>query len=200
MMTTRLFSTGRRVRGLRLALPWLCLALFALIPQAQSGGSGNGGGLGSGISNGEEVTSLPVVDDTSGLTFVGGLRDLRSLGISLRGSGRVDVRRIDRTTFAVTLVGDYVAEVDRRALARGNVAVLFSGGVPYRGGFAVLDVAGSSTVVPSERIPLPLARLAASPRAQGDLLTLIAFARRGARTHIGASFAPERVTLTQRTF
>jgi hypothetical protein len=48
-------------------------------------------------------------------------------------------------------------------------------------------------------VPLPVGRLAASPRAQGTLLVLEAFGRR-ARTHLDADYSVDRVTLTQISF
>ena len=189
----------------RWTLAWLFLALSALTAHATGGGGGNTGGSGSpdGSTNastpGDEVTSLPVRSDSAGLTFVGSVRELRALQLTLTGTGRVIVERLDRAQVAVTLMGDYVVGLDRAALSRSSVGILFRGGAPFQGGMARLEIGSSGPIFLSpERVPLPLARLAASVRAQGDLVTLDVFGLRNERAHVGANFATDRVTLVQR--
>lgn len=183
-------------------LAWLLLAAFGLSASAAGGGSGSGSGSAppgpTELSPGEEGTSLPIVNDTHGLTLVVRLRELRALAITLHGRGHIDVSRVGGGLIAVTLVGDYVLELDRAALARSSVVVLFRGGAAFQNGLAFLQIGSSAPVtLDAERVPLPVARLAASPRAQGNLLTLDVLAR-GTSAHVTASFARDRVTMTQR--
>ena len=197
-------SDGARLT-VRMVLAWFLLALFpvAVLASGGGGGSGTGGSSSDPSANssspGEEVTSLPMVEDNSGVTFLGGLRELRAVVIGIQGQGRIDVRRMGRL-FAVTLVGDFRVELDRTALARSSVQVLFRGGAAFQGGTAYLQIGTSSLSLPAERVALPLGRLASSPRAQGDLVTLAVFGLRGAQEHIGANFSTDRVVLTQRAF
>jgi hypothetical protein len=185
------FHSSSRSSPKRTGLRWAWLAiLLAFLPLTSWAG---------GV-NGEEVTSLPVVSDTSGVTFVGGLPELRALAFQINGAGRIDVRRVERQLFAVTFVGDYRISLDRAALARSNVQVLFTGGAAFQGGTALLTVADSDPQsVPAERVPLPLSRLAAAPRVTGMLVDLQVFGLRTQRAHIGADFGRSRVTLFQRT-
>lgn len=213
-MKTNQFCTGGerpRTKG-RWALAWLLVGMFSLDTWAgggPSGGNDQGGSRPPGwggnqnddntncSSPGDEVTSLPLVNDTHGLTFIGSLRELRALHISVRGSGRIDVQRIGRHEIAVTLMGDYRVELDRLALAISNVRVLFFGGMPFDDGVAVLQVGSSTPVMlDPERVPLPVVRIAAATRAQGQLLTLDVTAR-GRHAAVTASFGRGRVVLTQ---
>lgn len=191
--------------GLRWALSFLTLVLLTL-PSAARGGGGGGSGSGpadnpdsstNASSPGDEVTSLPMVGEYSGLTFVGTARAIRSLNLDVTGSGRLAIVRLGGGNVAVTFTGDYRIQLDRDALARGDVAVLFRGGRAFQGGFARLEVGDSVLLLDPERVPLPLARLAASPRAQGELVTLDVVSLRHAG-HVEAHFGTERVTLFQR--
>jgi hypothetical protein len=180
-------------------LAWLFLAAFVLHGWADGSGGGSGSGTaGSGFSPGEEGNSLPVVGDSHGLTLMGSIAELRAVTLSVQGQGQIDVVRVARGVVAVTLVGDYRVQLDRAALARSNVAVLFRGGAAFQDGIAMLQIGASAPMVlDPERVPLPVARLAASPRAQGNLLTLDVQAR-GRRALVSGDFATDRVTLTQR--
>jgi hypothetical protein len=183
------------------ALAWLFLAVLGL-NAAAAGGGGQSGGSGAPptpteLSPGEEGSSLPIVSDTHGLTFIGPFRELRTLALSIRGNGHIDVRRLGRGQVAVTLVGDFRVELDRAALVRSSVEVLFLGGMAFHDGVAVLQIGGSTVRLDAERVHLPVPRLAASRRAQGNLLALDVVAR-GRQAHVEASFALDRVTMTQR--
>ncbi len=200
-MKTRLCNKGGAPRSWTSGvLAWILLAAFGLCASAAGGGSGTGSTppVPTDLSPGEEGTSLPIVGDVHGLTFVGRLRELRTLAITLRGRGQIDVSRIGGGLLAVTLVGDYSLELDRAALARSSVMVLFRGGAAFQDGLAFLQIGGSAPVtLDAERVLLPVPRLAASPRAQGSLLSLDVLAR-GTSAHVTADFALERVAMTQR--
>jgi hypothetical protein len=182
-------------------LAWLLLAAFGLCASAAGGGSGSGSIPPAPTELtpvGEEGNSLPIVRDVHGLTFVGPLRELRALAITLRGRGFIDVSRVGGGLLAVTLVGDYAVELDRAALAGSSVAVLFRGGTAFQGGLAFLQIGSSAPLtLDPERVPLPVGRLAASPRAQGSLLALDVQAR-GTSAHVTADFLSDRVAMTQR--
>jgi len=165
------------------------------------GGSSNSGSTDPDSSNvtGDDVTSLPIVQDAAGLTLIGTLSELRALQLSVSGRGQVDIVRQGRGVFAVTLVGDYRLEIDRGVLARTNVEFVFRGSGPFQGGLAELVIGTSAPVVLSpDRVPLPFGRLAASLRAMGNLLTLDAFGVRGQRAHIEALYLTDRVVIAQR--
>jgi hypothetical protein len=213
MMT---FSRTAVPRGARQLLPWVLLSLLSASSWAGGGtggggngggghgGGGSGGGSGDPTTNssspGEEVTSLPVVDATSGLTLIGSLRQMRGIVTAVNGVGTVSITRLGRHQFALTFVGDYRVVLDRAALAASDLGVYFRGGAPFQGGIAVLQI-GSSTPVrlPAERVLLPLGRMAASARVQGTQLTLDAVGLRTARAHIEADFARAEVTIFQRS-
>jgi len=184
--------------GASCALAWLLLSIVGASAWADGGGSGSGTPGDEGFAPGEEGGSLPIVDDTHGLTLVGRVVDLRSLAMTIQGRGHIDLVRLGGGVVALTFVGDYRIEVDRAALVRSNVNVLFRGGAAFRDGIALLKI-GSSTPVPqdAERVPLPVARIASSPRAQGTLMTLDVQAR-GHQAFIAADFGPARIALTQR--
>jgi hypothetical protein len=108
------------------------------------------------------------------------------------------VQRLGRRV-VVTFVGDYRIDADRAALARSSVEVLFRGGAPFADGFASLQIGGSDAVLlDSQRVPLPLVRLAGIARAQGELLTLDVYSPVPHQAHLVASFGSTRVTLSQR--
>ena len=178
---------------LRWTLSLLLLTLFSLTSWA-------GGGVNNARPESDDVTAMPIVQDTAGLTFLGSAQDMRALVISLQGRGRIDVLRVGPNTFAVTLVGDYQVVLDRAVLARSTVPVVFRGGAPFDTGLAMLQIGSSSPMLLApDRVPLFLARLADSPRAQGDLLTLDVFGPRGKHAHVDGHFSPDLVTLTQRS-
>ena len=202
-------------RGARQLLPWILLSLLAASSWAGGGpgggsGGGNGGGHGGGngggshgdptdvsnsCSGGEEVTSLPVVDATCGLTLVGSLRQMRSIVTSANGVGTVTVTRLGRHQFALTFTGDYRVVLNRAALASSDLGVYFRGGVPFQGGIAVVQIGSSAPVsLPADRVLLPVGRMAASSRVQGTQLTLDAAGLRTARAHIAADFGRAEVT------
>jgi len=194
-------ESGGQCTGASWWLAWLLLAAFGLNAWADSGGGGSGTPGGQGfVPTGEEGGSLPLVRDSHGLTLVGQVAELRALGITLQGRGHIDVARIGGGLVAVTLVGDYRLEVDRAALVRSNVSVLFRGGAAFQDGIALLKIGSSAPLVfDAERVPLPVARLASSPRAQGSLLSLDVQAR-GHQAFLTADFGQTRITLTQRIF
>jgi hypothetical protein len=201
------FYNGRSARATRAVFAGFFLAILSLAAFA-AGGGGNSSGGGpnptdpstNASSPGEEVTSLPMVSDESGITFIGGLRELRGLFLDVRGSGRVAVQRLGYRRFAVTFVGDFRLELDRRLLVSTATSSLFIGGAAFQGGVALLQIGDSpAQVVSAERVLLPIARLAASPRAQGALVSLSAFGRRS-RAALGVNFAADRVVVTQRIF
>jgi hypothetical protein len=164
-----------------------------------SGGSSNDPSA-DASSPGEEVTSLPVVDATAGLTLVGRLRELRAVVTSVRGAGRIHVQPLGDRRLAVTFIGDYRVGLDRSTLANTGLAVSFRGGAPFQGGFAYLQIGSSLPVlVPAERVALPVARLASTPRALGKLIQLDAFGLRAQRAHLEAEFARQEVVLYQRS-
>lgn len=183
-------------------LSWLFLLLFSV--QVRAGGSGSPGATSVDTpsvasSPGEEVTSLPMVNAASGLTLVGAPRELRAALLDFRGNGHILVRQIDRRLFAVTFDGEYRVRLDRDALVLGNVHAYFQGGLDFTGGRALLTVGDSDPVaVDPARVPLPLARLAADPQAQGALLGLRVIGRAGHRAMLGASLDARYVTVTQR--
>lgn len=182
-------------------LAWILLAAFGVCASAAGGGSGGSSTPPAPtelMGPTEDGNSLPMVGDVHGLTFVGRLRELRALSITLRGRGQIDVSRLGGRLLAVTLMGDYAVELDRAALANSSVMVLFRGGAAFRDGVAFLQIGSSGPVtLDAERVTLPVPRLAASPRAQGSLLGLDVIAR-GASAHVTASFSLDRVTMTQR--
>lgn len=201
MTMTRHHQRKGAQAGLRWALSWLLIAVFSAATWSQ-GGTNNGSDPSDSDNNsspGEEITGLPMLNDAPGLTLVGGLRELRALGLSARGRGQIVFTRLARTTYALTFSGDYRVELDRRALAGSSVVVFFHGGAPFEGGLAVLQVGSSSpVVVGAERVPLPIGRLAGSRRARGDLLTMDASGNRMHRAQLVANFGAERIVLSQR--
>lgn len=200
MTTTRHHDTNGAQVGLRWTLSWLLIALFSTAAWSQ-GGAGSGSDPSDSNNNsspGEEITGLPMLNDAPGLTLVGGLRELRAVGISVRGRGQILLTRLGRNTFALTFSGDYRVELDRRAVARSGVAMFFHGGAPFHGGLAVLQIGSSTPVLlGAESVQLPVARLAASPRALGDLVTMDASGNRMHQAHIVANFGQDRITLSQ---
>ena len=194
-MMTNWTARGAVRTGTTWVLAWLLVALLGIEASAQ-GGSGPPGQ--NGCSPGEEGTSNPLTNDSHGLTFVGQMRELRALAIAVRGTGRVDVVRLGGGMAAVTLVGDFVVVLDRAALARSNVSVMFRGGAAFQDGVALLQIGGSTPVtMDAERVPLPVVRLAGMRRAQGSILSLEVQAR-GRSAFVAANFATDRVTMTQR--
>jgi hypothetical protein len=147
----------------------------------------------------DDVAGLPVVADTAGVTFVGDVSELRSLALSVQGQGRIAVATLPRGGLVITFVGNYRIDLDRAALARSHVAVLFRSGAAFDGGSAVLDIGdSSSSFLDAGRIPLPLGRLAAVPRLLGDVLSLDVAGPTGHRAHVAANLGTDRVTLFQR--
>jgi hypothetical protein len=185
---------------------WLLLVLFAPAEWSQGGGSGAGNDPRDPrdptvTSPGEEVTTLPIVDGTSGVTLVGRMLAIREVIATANGNGVITVTRLARRQFAVTFAGDYRIVLRRGRLALGDVDVLFRGGTTFQGGHAVVQIGRSAPVqVPSERVPLPLARIAAAPRAQGTLVALDAFGLGSEHLRLVADFGLRDVTLLQRSF
>ncbi len=166
-----------------------------------SGGSSGGSVGGTSMTSvpGDDVVGLPARADSPGITFVGEMRELRSLDARFQGRGRIDVNLLPSGLVALTFVGNYRIEVDRAALARSHVAVLFRSGSTFTDGRAQLVLGGSSSAfLTPQRLPLPLARLAESPSVQGAFLTLDALGPNSEQAHVGVHFGAERVTLFQR--
>lgn len=187
-----------RLSTVVLALGALGLGAWAGGPGAGRPGSNNNGDEDeNSCSPGEEVTSLPMVVAPTGLTLIGEPAAIRPLVLEVDGHGQVLVQRLDRGRVAVTLVGDYRVEFDRRALARTDVQVLFRGGEPFAGGYGLLSLAGGEPfAVPAERVPLPLSRLAGSTfSGLGVELHLVGPERE--RVSGGAFFRGDRVIWLQ---
>lgn len=150
-------------------------------------------------SPGDDIGTLPARAEVSGITLLGSLAELRSLGLVLRGQGRVEIVPLTRLGYAVTFFGTYRIELDRAALARTNVAVLFRSGATFTDGRAQLAIGGSvSAFATPRRVPLPLRRLAEAPEVQGDFLSLHILGPLGNQAHVVAAFDRERVALFQR--
>jgi hypothetical protein len=99
---------------------------------------------------------------------------------------------------AVTFAGDYRIELDRAALALGEVTVLFRGGRAFQGGLARLAIGDAAPVyLDPERVPLPLGRIAQSPRLRGELVSLDVLSR-SHQARVEAHFGSSRATLFQR--
>jgi hypothetical protein len=201
-MFSAMFSTGVVPPGARWALSGLVLVVLSLSTAARGGGGPGGSNPQDTSTNasspGDEVTSLPMVEEQSGLTFVGSARAIRHLDVAVVGRGRITVMRLGGGTVAVTLTGDYRVELDRAALALGEVSVFFRGGRAFDGGLARLEIGDSDPVfLDPERVPLPIGRIAANLRSQGVLVTLDVASRRHS-AHLEAHFGTERVTVLQR--
>lgn len=201
MIQARTFSRNRPGPGGALrALPWLFLTLFSFVASAAGGGGDTPPTSSPNVfsSPGDEVTSLPIVQDATGLTFLGSLPELRSLDASFGGRGRLQILELPSGAYAVTVLGNMSVELDRGALAHSGIEVFFRGGDSFRGGVARLQILDSRPVfLETERVPLPLGRLA-STRIQGDVLALDLLGPRGNRGHVDVACTAERVTLLQR--
>ena len=178
------------------------LLLCCLPARAGAVGSSNNNSDSNDVASSpaDDITSLPVVAaDDSGITFVGTGTDLRALGLVFEGDGRLDVVTLPRGGYALTFVGDFRIDVDRAALARGRVGVLFRSGHHYIDGRARLELGDSSTAfLATRRTPLPLGRLAQAPSVQGHFLTLDLLGPNADRARVAGYFDTDRVTLLQR--
>jgi hypothetical protein len=198
MIHPMLQNSGNRLRSLLLLVT---LALLASVARADGGGTTAGGGApgnSNSVSTGDEVVSLPVLADPSGLTLVGQREHLRALVLAVEGDGTAFLQRLGRGRVAVTWMGNFRIQLDRRALARGEVDFLFRGGRLFDGGLALLSIAGGDPrFVPSERIPMPASRLAGSG-FEGLGLELAVRAMGGQSARGSAAFRGGRVVWTQR--
>ena len=190
--------------SLRHVLSLAFVAGFVAFASAAPGGGGDGGNnQGSSdpqtnsSSPGDDVTSLPI-SSPSGTILVGSPRAVRALVQAYDGRGSVTVQRLAPGRIAATFSGNLRLTLDRSLLASGQVLVLYHGG-PGEGGVLTF-VSQRPTQVETERLPLPLARMAASSLT-GDWLTLQAFAEH-ALTNLGVTSDRRSVVLTQfvRTF
>jgi len=176
-----------------------CAALFLVLgatARAQSSGSG-GDPTNDGASPGDDVTSLPIFNDPTGLTLVGLPGEIRALVLEVRGTGRVYVEPVSRTAVAVTFMGALQVDLDRRALALSSVGVLFRGGGLFHGGVAQLSVLGSApAILPADRVPMPLGRIARTAFEGRGVRLEVMGARMGSLVGV-ASFGPDRVTWAQ---
>ena len=165
------------MHALFLVLARRCALLALLCITATSLASAGGGPNNStdpqsdASSPGDDVTSLPLVGP-SGTTFVGSPRALRATLLGIEGRGELTVQRLAPGIVAATFSGNVQLRLDRDMLASGQVLVLYRGGVDEGGLLTLLDQAPQR--VETERLPLPLARLAAST-ISGSWLTLQAF-------------------------
>jgi hypothetical protein len=185
-----LFSFLARRTAL-LALAGVCLA-----PLLVAGGGPNNSGAtdpqADSSSPGDDVTGLPFTGP-SGTTFVGSPRALRATILGVEGSGGLLVQRLSPGIVAATAYGNVQVRLDRARLASGEVLVVYRGGVDEGGMLKLLDQA--PTPVETERLPLPLPRLAAST-VDGQWLTLQAFAEASV-THVSVAARQNSVVLTQ---
>lgn len=174
----------------------LCGSLLVLGVMAAPGGGGNNQGSSDPQTNssspGDDVTSLPFTGPT-GTTFVGSPRVLRALILDVAGSGSITVQRLAPGRVAATLSGTLQVTLDRTLLASGEVLVLYRGQVDEAGLLSL--VGGSPTLVDTERLGLPLARLAGSSLT-GRLLHLQSFGDTQA-TDVAVTGDRRSVTLAQ---
>jgi len=200
MKQTHSSSEPRRRSGVRAALAGLFLALGVLPAAASTTGGGSTNSSGSTMaSGGDDVVGLPVRADLSGITLVGELGELRALQLVVRGEGSIRALSLPSGAVALTFMGDYQIELDRVALARSHVAILFRSGAAFGDGRAQLQLGGSSTSFETpQRLPLPVARLAGDSAVQGDFLGLGLLGQDGHQARILASFGTDKVTLLQR--
>lgn len=174
----------------------LCAAFLALGLAAAPGGGGNNQNSYdpqvNSSSPGDDVTSLPFTGPT-GTTLVGSPRALRALVLDVAGSGSLTVQRLAPGRVAATFSGTLQVTLDRRVLASGQVLVVYRGQEDEAG---LLSLAGGNpTLVDTERLGLPCARLAES-NLTGRWLRLESFA--GAQATTVAVTADRRtVTLAQ---
>jgi len=139
----------------------LTTLFLALAAATASAGGGGGGNTPAPFSGGEEIGSLPVVQDPTGLTLVGSPAEIRAVVLEVRGRGGVQLQRLGHGLVAVTLAGDLQVQLDRSALARSSVRTLFRGGELFTGGVASLTLPGAAPMLfPAERVALPIGRLA----------------------------------------
>lgn len=178
-------------RGALLALVCLTTASLAL---AGGGGSNSGASdpQADASSPGDDVTSLPFTGPT-GTTFVGSPRALRATLLGVQGRGELTIQRLAPGVVAATLSGNVRVRLDRAGLASGEVLVIYRGGVDEGGLLKLLDQAPQR--VETERLPLPLPRLAGSTLS-GQWLTLQAFAD-AAVTQVSVVADRREVVLTQ---
>lgn len=193
-MTTRMHACFSFLAR-RCALLAVFFATLATLAVAAPGGGNNQGGSDpqtNSSSPGDDVTSLPFTGP-SGTTLVGTPRALRALVLDTDGRGQVTIQRLAPGLIAATFSGNLQLRLDRTELARGEVQVLYRGEDDSTGLLTL--VAQSPTLVETERLPLPLARLAASPLT-GRWLRLQAFADT-TLTNVDVSADRAAVTLTQ---
>jgi hypothetical protein len=179
-------------RGALLALLCVTLATFSV---AQGAGANQGSDPQANSSSpGDDVTSLPFTGP-SGTTLVGSPRAVRALVLGTDGRGTVSVQRLAPGLIAATFAGNVQLRLDRGVLASGAVMVLYLGGADETG---LLTLVGQSpTMVETERLPLPLGRMAASTLS-GPWLRLQAFDDASV-TNVSVTADRVSVTLTQFT-
>jgi len=172
-MMTRIHSLLSVLARRCALLALLGVTLATLATSAQAGGGPNPGTdpQTNASSPGDDVTSLPF-SAPSGLTLVGSPRALRALVLRFDGRGSVTVQRLAPGLVAATFVGEVSLTLDRARLSQGQVLTLYRGGQDETGILTL--VTQSPTLVETERLPLPLPRMAASTLT-GRWLTLQAF-------------------------
>jgi len=174
----------------------LAAAFLALGVLAQPGGGGSNQNSSdpqvNSSSPGDDVTSLPFTGPT-GTTFVGAPRALRALLLDVAGSGTLTVQRLAPGRVAATFSGSLQLTLDRNVLARGEVLVVYRGQADESG---LLSLAGGNpSLVDTERLGLPMARLASSTLS-GRWLRLESFAE-GQVTNVAVTADRRTVTLLQ---
>jgi len=169
--------------------------LLALGVLAQPGGGGTQNPSEPQVNSsspGDDVTSLPFTGP-SGTTFVGAPRALRALVLDVAGTGSMTVQRLAPGRVAATFSGTLQLTLDRAVLARGEILVVYRGQADESG---LLSIAGGTpSLVDSERLGLPLTRLAASSLS-GRWLRLESFVDRQATT-VAVTADRRTVTLAQ---
>lgn len=148
----------------------------------------------------EDVTSLPVVArQADGLVLIGRASALRELLAGSTGQARIQTQALGGGEFLVQFEGDFMLTLERGALARSDVRILFQPGRRLTNGIARLSFFdGSSFRFPAGSIELPLSALAGSRAVQGTGLVLDARGPAFDLYQAVAHFDAERVTLVQR--
>jgi len=178
-----------------LAAAGLCLAVLTLGASAQPGGGGASNPTApqsNSSSPGDDVTSLPFTGPT-GTTLVGSPRALRALLLEVSGSGSVTVERLAPGRVAATFSGTLELTLDRRVLGSGQVLVVYRGSQDESG--LLTFAGGSPSLVETERLGLPLPRMAESTLT-GRWLRLQSFTD-GLATTVAVSADRNTVTLAQ---
>jgi hypothetical protein len=172
-----------------------CATLLALGAMASPGGGGTqnpSDPQANSSSPGDDVTSLPFTGPT-GTTLIGSPRALRALLLDVTGTGSVSVQRLAPGRVAATFSGTLQLTLDRAVLGSGQALVVYRGQDDESG--LLTFVGGTPSLVDTERLGLPLARMADSSLT-GRWLRLQSFAD-GLATTVAVSADRRTVTLAQ---